>query len=121
MIKKKLYLAGPMSNIPYFNFPAFFDAAKRLEERGFDVFNPAAKDIERYGQGIANCPNGTHAEALAMVGRPVTYRECLKVDLNYILDHADAICYLPGWENSSGVRAEKALADCLKLEVVNLD
>lgn len=109
-----------MSNLPYFNFPAFMSAAKKLEDEGYEVFNPAAADVERYGDGIANCPNGSHQEALEMVGRPVTYRECLRVDLNYILDHADAIALLPGWEASMGVKAEKALADCLKLEVIYL-
>lgn len=117
---KRVYLAGPMSNLPYFNFPAFMEAEETLQSEGYEVFNPAKKDIERYGEGIANCPNGTHEEALINVGQPVTYRDCLRVDLNWILDNADAIAYLPGWEKSSGVKAEKALAECLKLEEIYL-
>ena len=117
---KKVYLCGPMANLPYFNFPAFFDAEKQLRDRGYEVFNPAKKDIEIFGEGIANCPTGTHEEAERIVGRPVTYEECLRIDLNWILDYADCIALLPGWENSRGCKVEQALAECLDLEVINL-
>lgn len=118
---RKIYVAGPMSNIPKFNFPAFFDAAKKLQDEGWEVFNPAQADIERYGVDFSeNCPTGSHDEANKAAGTPVTYRDCLRADLNYILDHADAIALLPGWEKSKGCKAEMALADCLGLEVVNL-
>lgn len=116
----KVYLAGPMTGIPYFNFPAFFAAAERLEAQGHEVFNPAKKDNEHFGEGIGSCPNGTHEEAEKAVGRPVTYKGCLKIDLNWILDNAEAIALLPGWEKSKGVKAEKALADALGLEIINL-
>lgn len=119
-MSKCLYLAGPMSNLPYFNFPAFMEAEKKLTELGYEVFNPAQKDIEIFGPGIADCPNGTHEEAAEKCEHPPTYRECLKIDLNYILDYADAIALLPGWEKSMGVQAELALAKCLKLEEIYL-
>lgn len=119
---KSVYLAGPMTGKPFFNFPAFFDGEDALRALGYDdIFSPAKQDIKRYGHFWTKCPNGSHAEAAAArPGDPPTYRECLKVDLNWILDHADAIALLPGWENSKGVKAEKALADCLGLEVIYL-
>ena len=121
MARKKIYVAGPMSNIPAFNFPAFFRAASQLESLGWEVFNPAQADIERYGVDFSKmCPTGSHEEANKAAGTPVTYRDCLRADLNYILDHADAIALLPGWENSKGCKAELALAECLQLEVINL-
>ena len=121
--KPKVYLAGPMSNKPYFNFPAFFEAEQRLLDKGYEVFSPARHDADTYGlEGFMNCCSGTHEEAKAIFGNHApTYRECLKVDLNWILDNADAIALLPGWEDSKGVAAEVALAKCLGLEFIYLD
>jgi hypothetical protein len=110
----KIYLAGPMTNLPKFNFPAFFAAAEGLRAQGHEVFSPAEADIERAGNGWWEDSDGTHE------GLPpeINYKECLRVDLNWILDHAEAIALLPGWERSSGVGAELALARCLKLKVL---
>lgn len=104
----KVYLAGPMSGIPDFNFPAFIIAAKQLREQGHHVFNPAEADIEKWG-------------SMAEIKAKATYRECLRTDLNWILDHAEAIALLPGWEKSKGVAAELALARALGLEVIHVD
>jgi hypothetical protein len=38
----KIYLAGPMTGLPELNYPAFFEAAKALEAKGYEVVNPAA-------------------------------------------------------------------------------
>lgn len=116
----KVYLAGPMSNIPFFNFPAFFKAEELLKSQGHEVFSPARHDVETYGHFWKECPNGTHKE-LDSLGRHVpTYKEVLKVDLNWILDNAEAIALMPGWEKSKGVAAEKALAECLGLKELYL-
>lgn len=120
-LSKKIYLAGPMSNIPYFNFPAFFAGEKVLRDKGFEViFNPAQHDVDTYGDFWKTCPTGSHEEAKTKDGTPITYRDVLRKDLNWILDNAEAIAFLPGWEKSKGVKAEKALADCLQLEEIYL-
>ena len=36
-----VYIAGPMTDLPEFNFPAFNRAAAKLRSEGFDVTNPA--------------------------------------------------------------------------------
>jgi len=36
-----IYIAGPMSGLPEFNYPAFFAAAEQLTAAGYDVLNPA--------------------------------------------------------------------------------
>lgn len=121
MSMSKVYLAGPMSNIPYFNFPAFFDGEERLREMGYDeIFSPARNDIEHFGDFWKSCPKGSHDELSVREGPVPTYRDCLRMDLNWILDHADAIAFLPGWEKSKGVKAEKALAECLQLKEIYL-
>jgi len=41
---KTIYLSGPMSGLPGFNFPAFHAAAAKLRADGFTVLNPAETD-----------------------------------------------------------------------------
>lgn len=104
----KVYLAGPMSGKEDFNFPTFFRAADYLRGEGHEVFNPAEEDLKEWG-------------TLEEVKKKATYRFCLRKDLNWIIDHAEAIAFLPGWKNSKGVKAEKALAEALGLKMIFLD
>lgn len=119
---KNYYLAGPMSNLPYFNFPTFEKYAKAIEAKGHKVFSPARTDVERAGFDFSLlCPKGTHEElAETGVSEKINYKDCMKVDLNWIIDHADAIALLPGWEKSKGARCERALGECLGLEIIEL-
>lgn len=103
----KLYLAGPMSGIKYFNAPAFADAAFRLRLVGYEVFNPAENDIAN-GFDVSKM---TGHENLSDHG--FSLREALKQDLSWICDHADGIAVLDGWSQSKGVAAELALAAAL--------
>lgn len=116
----KVYLAGKMSDTPYFNFPAFFYHAKDLRQKGYEVFSPAECDIERAGDFWKSCPAGSWEELKVLNIPQVNYRDCMRIDLNWIIDNADVIALIPGWENSKGARAEKALADCLGLEIIYL-
>lgn len=121
MSKLKIYLAGAMSGIPFFNFPAFHAAAAKLRAEGYFVFNPAEADIDRSGvdPSILNPtgdPNGSTSQIPGL-----SRRECLAADLAWIAAEGEAIALLPGWENSSGAKAEKALADALNLKVIYLD
>lgn len=78
-----VYVSGPMTGIPEFNFPAFRAAADRLRERGYTVINPADLNPD-----------------------PSTSRyTCLRVDLAALVE-ADALAMLPGWEHSPGARRE---------------
>ena len=113
----KIYLAGPMRGIPYFNFPAFFAAEAKLKEKGHKVFNPARRDVQKYGKEIAS-PTGTVKEAAASVG--FSLREALAADCNWLCINADAIALLPGWKKSKGACAEHALAKALGLKVIKL-
>src|SRR5512138_2370208 len=91
----KVYLAGPMTGIPKFNFPAFHKAAAYLRSRGFFVFNPAEQT------------------------EPTTpRRECFALDCKWICEEAEGIAFMPGWERSSGARAEHALGIALGLQLI---
>lgn len=111
----KIYLAGPMRGLPEFNFPAFDKGARRLEGMGHEVFNPADRD-----RSVGFSTKGmTGHEDLAAEG--FSLREALHADTEWISLHADAVALLPGWEKSSGVAAEIALARALGLPVAKVD
>lgn len=117
----KYYLAGQMSNIPEFNFPAFHAAAAKLRAEGHFVFNPAEADISRSGVDPSKLnpsgdPNGCTANVPGL-----SRRECLAADMQWISMEAEGIALLPGWMLSSGARAEHALSVALGLEVRFLD
>jgi hypothetical protein len=112
-----IYLAGPMTGIPHFNYPAFNKAAEELRWAGHTVFNPAEHDIKTFGKDISN-PTGDADQATKEHG--FDRRKALKADLSWICDEADAIALLPGWERSSGAYAERSLAVALNLAVIEL-
>jgi hypothetical protein len=99
----KVYLAGPMRGIPEFNFPAFNEYAATLRAEGHEVFNPAEKGMEQH--------LGSHIESLAF------RRAVFALDTDWICNHADVVALMPGWSNSTGAIAERALAVAIGLEV----
>lgn len=113
----KIYLAGPMTGIPHFNYPAFHSAAAELRVQGHVVFSPAEHDIEMFGKDISN-PSGSAEQATADHG--FDRRAALKADLAWICDNAHAIALLPGWHLSTGAKAEHALAVALGLDIIYL-
>ena len=84
----KLYLAGPMSGLPDFNYPTFDRYAKLLREKEFEVFNPA------------EAHNGE-------TGLPLS--KYFETDLPEVC-RADAVAVLPGWRDSKGASIEVDLA-----------
>ncbi|WP_347253481.1 DUF4406 domain-containing protein [Leminorella grimontii] len=76
-----IFISGPMTGLPEFNRPAFNEAATTLRNRSFIVLNPAI-----FPDGL------THDQYLAM-------------SLS-MLDQADAIYLLKGWEKSKGAVME---------------
>lgn len=114
----KLYLAGPMRGIPYFNFPAFFQAAKDLRANGHFVFNPAERDQAKYGDEVWKAsPTGNLDDVKHL---NFSLREALAADTQFICLEAEGIALLPGHERSSGARAELALANALGLQTIVL-
>jgi uncharacterized protein DUF4406 len=110
----KIYIAGPMTNIKYFNAPAFLAAAKYLREEGHEVFSPCEHNTETLGPDW---------EFRSSIGDPkvlsaFNLRQSFKVELNWICDNADAMFMLIGWENSKGARCEHALAILLGLKLI---
>lgn len=115
-----VYLAGPMSGIPEFNFPAFRLWAAVLRDLGYEVFSPAEQDIKRHGVDVSagNVTGDCSVGIAADVG--LNIRTCLADDLAWICAHATHIALMPGWEHSAGARVEFALACALKLKFIYL-
>jgi hypothetical protein len=97
----RIYLAGQMSGIPQFNFPAFCAAAARLRELGWEVVSPAElDDAEDKGAALASA-TGNPADA----GR--TWGDFLARDVKLIADGGiQGIVFLPNWYRSRGARLE---------------
>ncbi len=108
----KIYIAGPMSGIPEFNFPAFNEAAARLEAVGYTVFNPAQKDEEE-GLDEEAFATGDH---LLVQERGFDFRAAYLWDVSKVIE-ADAIYMLRGWESSPGAVGEHAVAVAMRKHV----
>lgn len=106
---KSIYIAGPMSGLPEFNFPAFFAAQRQLEAQGWKVWNPAAKDEEAKLDPEA-VKNGDAARAIAT---GFNFRDAFSWDMMRIIE-GTGIYMLKGWEKSPGARAEHAVATAMK-------
>lgn len=90
----KVYVAGPMSGLPEFNYPAFFHASAKLEEVGIEAINPART-------------------------RPPeckTWLDFMRHSLRDLAD-CDGICALSGWGDSRGASLEVHIARSLDLPV----
>ena len=89
------YLAGPMTGIEEYNFPAFHRAAADLRARGWVVFSPAEKD-----EADGFNPKTDTAKTL---------KEYMVDDLAAVC-RSDAVICLPGWESSTGANLEMHVA-----------
>lgn len=86
----RAYIAGPMTGLPEYNFPAFYAAAERWRAYGWDVINPA----EAFG-GVTDLP----------------YKSYCQKDVAD-LQTCDAIVMLHGWDgpNARGSVWERQIA-----------
>lgn len=93
----RLYIAGPMTGLPEFNYPAFRRAAATLSALGHDVEDPSTN------------VNPT----------PDDYHGWLRAGLAQLI-RCDAVALLPGWEASGGARLEVNVAATLGMRVAPL-
>lgn len=107
--QKSIYIAGPMSGLPEFNFPAFFAAQRMLEGLGWKVYNPAAKDSEAKLDAEA-VKTGDDKKAMA---RGFDFRAAYEWDVLNII-HGNGIYMLKGWEKSPGAFGEWAVAKAMQ-------
>lgn len=94
----RVYIAGPMSGIDNYNFPAFNAMADKMRAAGWHVENPA-------DHGLV-----TGAE----------WGDYLRYDIG-CLASCEAIMLLPGWTASRGARLEVSIAKELGIKFIYAD
>lgn len=108
----KVYIAGPMTGIPQFNYPAFDAAAADLRERGYEVVSPAEMDdVEARNAALAS-PDGDLANFAFSTGH--TWGDLLARDVKLVADIVDGVVCLDGWQKSRGAQLETFVARLCK-------
>lgn len=116
MRQKSIYVAGPMSGITDFNFPAFFAAQAMLEGQGWIVHNPAAKD-EEVSLDPAAVKTGDDKLAIA---KGFDFRAAYLWDVDKIIA-GNGIYMLKGWEKSPGAFGEWAVAKAMQSKFADFE
>jgi len=91
--KPRIYVSGPMTGRPGYNFDAFNRVAAVLRSRGFSVLNPAEWP------------------------RRSTYEAYLRFDVEMLARFADRVIFLDNWETSRGARLEMTVARGLGIPI----
>ncbi|TFF13687.1 DUF4406 domain-containing protein [Pseudomonas sp. BCA14] len=92
----RVYVAGPMTGIADFNYPAFNAVADQLRPLGYEVENPADHGVVEGAQ----------------------WGDYMAYDLTR-LGLCGMIALLPDWEKSQGARLEVLIAEKLGMKVVD--
>lgn len=108
MSKRNIYIAGPMSGIFEHNKTEFLKGEAQWKARGYNVFNPISSPMSRLVQE-------------GKLSGQEAYRQCMRLDCEWICTKADAIYMLRGWQRSPGATAEHSLAVCLGLDIYYQD
>lgn len=89
-----VYVAGPMTGLPDYNYPAFEAAVAQLEAAGFEVVSPT---------------EGGQVDGWA-------WEDYLRRGLGQLLG-CEAVAILDGWHRSRGARVEVHVATRLRMPV----
>lgn len=87
-----LYVAGPMTNTPFFGRPIFDAATDTLRRLGYHVLNPARQPLG------------------------LSYAEYMRRGEHDLL-YSDGVALLPDWQDSPGANHEHDLAKSWGLDV----
>lgn len=102
-MNKKIYIAGPMSGLADYNYPAFDYAEGVLCDMDLDVVNPA-----RLGRELLK--NNHHP----------SYADYLRVGITALIN-CNVVVLLPGWEKSNGAKLEKLIAENLEMQILRFE
>ena len=107
MISPKIYIANKMRQVPWYNFPWFFNTARLLTIHGWDVINPAQMDLEN-----GYNPYDLHYNWNWNDTYPgMVWEQVIQADEKIIKSEANAIYLGNLWVESPGARREKKAAE----------
>lgn len=112
-----LYIAGPMSGRPEFNYPAFLAAEHDLKSHGYDVLNPARVD-EQYPKPCADWPEAP-PHSLCPHCEVRDWQWYMRKTIPMVCE-ADGLALLVGWEQSTGARLEHSVASALGMRSLSV-
>lgn len=115
--KNKYYLAGPMSNIPQFNYPRFFELARILREEGFTIVSPAELDSPETVKAAMASPDGSLGSGVV---NGETWGDFLARDVKLVADDVDGVFVMEGWESSKGAKLELFVAHLAKKPIFTI-
>jgi Domain of unknown function (DUF4406) len=95
------------------NVPLFDYVAERLRAMGCEVFSPVEHTREMHGD----------IESVMKMDKPMrdlARKEALRDDICWIIDNAQVVALLDGWERSPGAIAERAIALAIGVTVREL-
>ena len=107
-VKAVGYLAGPMTGMPQYNFPAFDEAAAKLRSVGWEIISPA--ELDRKG-GFD--PTEKHTPEYLQV-----FVRTAKARNKGMMARCNHIILLPGWDKSDGTKEELVWARELGMRVL---
>src|SRR6185436_17305896 len=96
--KNRIYIAGPMTGLPEFNFPTFNAMAENLRAQGWHVENPA-----------------DHGDT-----EGAEWADYLRFDIESLAS-CEAIMLLPGWSKSKGANLEVHIAKQIGVTILLSD
>ena len=94
----KVYLSGPMSGLPKYNYPAFYEASMKLRLKGVEVLSPAE----------------------GAVTNEKMWSDYMRRAIKMLCD-CDFNVRLPGWQKSKGAQLEAQIAKALGIINVDLE
>ena len=89
-MSKRIYIAGPMTGLPQYNYPAFHAEAARLRALGYHVENPAENPPQEH--------------------RANPWQHYMRMAIAQMVG-CDAVALLPNWARSRGALLEYGLAE----------
>jgi Domain of unknown function (DUF4406) len=106
-----VYIAGPMDSVGgNYNFPLFDYVASGLRAMNCTVFSPADHAREVLGPQ-------EKIFAMDKVAIKAVRKSLIKYEINWIIDNANFVFMLPGWERSEGAKAERQAAIAVGIPV----
>lgn len=111
---RNVYVAGPIESVGgNMNEPLFDYVTEKLRAKGCFVMNPWELTRELVG-------SREQLQAMGKAERKENRKGLLAKELKWIIDNADHVVMLPGWEKSPGATAERATALAMGIPVHEL-